>query len=353
MNCAAQVRYTYPGSGCVENAYAPGVFSCGCRRGAGGAACQYTTQLLGADPFTGLVDPGRIITSGGPPPIKEMPSAVSILDPVLLAGDAFTPEDYMRLNYAHNPQVSNALVVDSEYLLQTGQTRYIVVSSNSVVRDFSMQPNFAPYGSARLVQAYLDSGDLIFTNCPYNVESKLGQLLLLKDCAVYDPITDLLVANVTQYDLQGNPYNITWDNVTHYHDFKFRCQTSSACVKSPLDCASQSPVCGGNGVPQADGTCLCNPGFETFFVNPDFTALVETPYDANNPFDWYSSASPIDAWRYYGSVCTQRNCTQQDCSPPTGCDPGTAANNFQDADVACSYKSGRHGMCASSQANCA
>ena len=346
--CASM--YTCPGSGCVENANAPGVYSCGCGRGSAGAYCQFT-YTVAADPRAGTVDPHQITTSGGPPPITQMPSAVSVLNPV---GGYFSIADYVRLNYAMFPHLEGTILVLNEtFLLQYGKQQYITINRDTNVRNFAMCPRFPGYGSRRLIKRTLPkSGDVVYSECPFAAKTKLGQLVLLTDCVQYDPVTLLPVSLTTFYDFQGNPYTIPWDNVTHYDEFPYRCPNGQ-CVSDPTECtysASIQPPCGGNGLPLADGTCQCASGYMSFFINPTYTELFTTPYDATNPFNWYGA--PVDYWRYYGGLCQARNCSQMDCSPPTGCDPGTAANNFQDADVQCSSASPRKGMCAKTQQDC-
>lgn len=342
--------YTCPGSGCVENANAPGVYSCGCGRGYAGAYCQYT-YTVAADPRTGSVDPHQITIAGGPPPITQMPSAVSVLNPI---GGYFSVADYVRLNYAMFPHLDGTILVLNEtYLLQYGKQQYITINRDTNVRNFAMCPRFPGYGSRRLIKRFLPkSGDVVYSECPFAAKTKLGQLVLLTDCVQYDPVTLLPVSLTVFYDFQGNPYTIPWDNVTHYDEFPYRCPNGQ-CVSDPTECtysASIQPPCGGNGVPLADGTCQCASGYMSFFINPTYTDLFTTPYDATNPFNWYGA--PVDYWRYYAGLCQARNCSQMDCSPPTGCDPGTAANNFQDADVQCSSASPRKGMCAKTQQDC-
>ena len=347
------VTYTAPGSGCVESAQAPGVFSCVCKRGVGGSYCQLTTPTQADNPYTGAVDAYAVTVAGGPPPIRLMPSHIAILKPVALADGAFTLADLERINYAFHPQInafSGALVLDQSATIQLGRAVYTTLSAQTDVINLAAQYKFSPYGYVtRIVQYSPTSGDKLFSQCPPSTYDRFGRYIMMSDCIIYDPVTRLIRDYVNFTDINGNVYQIKWANITNFIAAPYRCPNGK-CQPDATACTSE-PVCNGNGDPMPDGTCRCHQGFKTFFINPTLTTLMETPYDANNPTDWYTPTPTV--WRYYDtSVCAQRDCTQLDCSPPVGCRPGTLANAFADADVVCSSASPRKGLCAKTQGDC-
>ena len=216
--------------------------------------------------------------------------------------------------------------------------QYSPQNGSNDVQYKGVMPNSAPWG-------------IIVQVCPFAVRGPLGQYLLLPQCVESTDQFGRVAEWKTFYDAAGNPFQYVWNSTTEYNDFPVKCPNNRHCVASLQDCTQldqTDPLCNGHGTCMADGSCMCNPGYETFAYTPEYTAQIAYPYDINAPINWVINWNWLDN---YGLWCMARDCTSplQDCSY-LGCFPGTLQNNFVDALTACSGVN--EGLCGTNTQAC-
>jgi len=307
--------YDCPGNGCLAADVNTRQYSCACRTGVWGSACQVeaavpfdTFGTSGADPYSG-------ITQQGPGHLAEQAPFNALVN-ILNVDDA----EVLRLNRLWQPR--SAIPGDVMNLRVKAWNGYGKIVVRTVV---------------------LESGDTIRTTCPYCRISTVGRTVCLED----DVETRSLVFPfwVTQFVSYpagplGPAMTPFWATETSYDELPVRA-ANGQCVDTLATAAlvvKTNPVCSGNGVSFPWGVCVCTTGSTTFFITSKFTAST-VPYNTDpvtgesTPGTW--NAQVNYNWRDYAGVCLARDCAVTDCSAPMGCFAGSVENNFVDALVAC------------------
>ncbi len=304
-NCP-QITYKCRGNGCVRADINLREYSCACDKGYGGVDCALSECMPG-DPETGLIDPHKWCTCNGPSPLKIRPPFE------LVWGGArrtfFTDEQVLKLN---RPDGYRKNAMDVSWI--------------------NVYPDKAPYGIAFL-RVNTRGNASIYTNCPYRVRTRTGVYFELDECVMERE-------TMWPYEVKSwKPECPEWLYETQYDDAPYRCP-SGHCVAHERDCYTMNlidPKCGsGSGRCMVDGTCVCEYGKETFIITERLTGLLSIPYKhtadgVTNPIVW---GVPNDN-RFVNEWCRARNCSEVDCSPPTGCYPGSVELDFADKQFEC------------------
>jgi hypothetical protein len=320
--------YNCNGNGCFQPDDRSRFFKCACQQGWNGLDCNVNACKAITWDITifdeNRPDPHAFCACEGPPPIKEKPSQDALL-------------------FERNMGVARYLEKNRLGLLR-----------NNVrdVRDIYIRPEFAPYGVAltRIAQ----TGTLKFvTTCPFARKGPSGQYLLLEDDVEERDANGYVTKWRTyyDYDLKKNVTPI-WETEASFDDFPFR-TANGRCVETKSYAINQDDICNGHGTCQADGTCLCSPGWVTFIFTDEITKNKRVPYywdgryNLTDPTIW--GLRDLN-WRdFSGEWCTARDCSVKDCSKDAtkGCFTGTPPD-FKDAHVLC--KDGK--SCAANVNDC-
>ena len=193
---------------------------------------------------------------------------------------------------------------------------------------------------------------VIYSNCPFARRGYNGQYILLpQDVASRDPITGEPTWKIYTNPTTGEQETFPWTSIVSYDDFPWRCGNGQ-CVSDEYLCsnsAKQFPVCNGNGLCRADGSCECFPGFKTFQITDKYTSSISFPYNIERPTDWELNWN----WLHHSlDQCTIQECSDNQCEIPKGCNTGTFELDFEDRDILCDFTTGNEGKCAPSKNHC-
>lgn len=320
-------RYTCPGNGCVKMTDASefGSYRCACKPGANGESCDFTD----ASPAVPELAPGKggvpvsgQIMCGGPPPFRIKP-------PVRNLKPFYTIEEIEAINLQPKGSCAPASKFDIGY--------------------HCVQPQFAPFGQAVLLELKVPSStllpnsfDKIYGSCPCCRKSYHGGCLLLED----DVASRNVITRKPTWKTYFNPVtkkyeSFPWKGICTYNELPYRCPEGQ-CAASRSDCAqlaNQFPSGNNRGTCLSDGSYRCNPSYKTFIVNNEFSEQVRYPYtwdsehNTTNPVAWVLNFN----WRLFGpSQCLARDCSGNNCRVPLGCPTGTYELGFRDKKILCS-----------------
>lgn len=324
--------YDTPGDGCVRLDVNRKSYKCACAVGWSGFACD-KGKCTNLDFNTGRGDPHEWCTCGGPNERKY--SKIRVKPPFLFAqkSEGYTRKDILRMNRARRR-----------------------VSERDVGWE-NVRFTEAPWGVA-IKRQFVRGGVTRYSNCPFLVRVPDGRLVELEDCVAER--SEQFPHEVTRWKewtmLNGSRMTIAWDGPwfeTKYDDAPYRC--GSTCVSDERECYVNNyvnPPCGKRGECRADGTCICEAGWETFVLTKRLSQAAAIPYASkdgeSDPTAW---TTPDPIW-FDTAVCGARNCTTVDCSPPYGCFVGTQSLAFADRNITCDASTGHRGMCAFDSAAC-
>lgn len=375
--CAQTTLYDVAGNGCTQNEISGAHHACACDRGRSGLACQFGVAKP-ADPKYGKIPAAQQITSGGPPsltlrpPISNGLAELNFVDPLR----------YVQLTRQSKPRLPPNVELRNDPA--TGQIVKYLWTNDIQEVDFK---SFAPgYGSKMLVKRVAGDNTVVFSNCPFMAEGSFGQYILLTDAVqTRDPTTGVVTKWKPFYDGAGNQifyfFNKTQGGLIYeasFDVFPWRCpnggcyKDGSYCTQAMRDrppCNDRSSVGGvQQGQPMADATCVCLPGWMSWFLNSQQTVIASSPYLIDSRTGAAATAvwnQPTnDNWRTFGPQwCNAVDCSVADCSTPMACFPGTPDRGFKDRLIPCpstvtnaldlqTYGVARTGMCGVSVQQC-